>query len=312
MKKTTISSPGRCWIGKQSILLLVVLLGHATQCATAADDFAIQTRSGEYQFRELTEPRPNRVHILRVNLAAGNAEVAVVVAPDPDGDGPAEAALTDPLKLASSPGVLAFINTNPWDSFPDSGGHKNHEWYEGQSVNITGLAVTKGSVRSPAGGSLISVWADALGRMHIGNAPTNPPPREAVAGWGQIVSNGAVIARLAKAPTNGKLNPVTGLGVDRTGETLWLVVVDGRQTGYSEGLTHYELACLLRDLGCWDGALMDGGGSSIMGLAGTDGQLRVVNSPSDRSLGLFPKIRPLPLILTIREISQTNSTRSVP
>ena len=307
MKRT-----GRCGLWIRSIQLLVVLLGNAARCATAEGDYAIQTRSGEYQFRELTSPRPNRVHILRVNLAAGKAEAAVVVATDPDGDGPAEAALTDPLKLASGPGVLAFVNSNPWDSFPDSAGHKNHEWYEGQAVDITGLAITQGCVRSPAQKNLVSVWADMLGHMHIGNAPTNPPPREGVAGWGQIVSNGAVIARLAKAPTNGKLNPVTGLGVDRTGETLWLVVVDGRQTGFSEGLTHYELACLLCDLGCWDGALMDGGGSSIMGLTGTDGRLRVVNSPSDRSLGLFHKIRPLPMILTIRGITQTNSTRSVP
>ena len=151
----------------KSILMLVVLLWNIAQCATAEGDYAIQTRGGEYQLRELTTPRPNRVHILRVNLGAGKTEVAVVVAADPDGDGPAEAALTDPLKLADGPGVLAFINTNPWDGFPDSAGRKNHEWYEGQPVNITGLAVTKGKVRSLAGGSLVSIWVDTLDHMHI-------------------------------------------------------------------------------------------------------------------------------------------------
>ena len=41
-----------------------------------------------------------------------------------------------------------------------------------------------------------------------------------------------------------------------------------------------------------------------MSLAGTDGRLRVVNSPSDRFLGRYQKIRPLPVILTIREKSE--------
>jgi len=45
---------------------------------------------------------------------------------------------------------------------------------------------------------------------------------------------------------------------------------------------------------------MDGGGSSIMGLVGPDGQLNIVNSPSDRYQGK-PKIRPLPVILTIQK-----------
>jgi len=276
----------------------------------------VSARGGQYEFRELTDPRPNRVHILRVNLGAGTEEVAVVVAADPDGeDGPAEAALTSPLKLAGDRAVLAFINTNPWDSLPDAAGQKNRNWYEGQAVDITGLAATKGGVKSPAGGGLVSVWADAHARMHIGNAPTNPPPREGVAGWGQIVTDGEIISRLVRrnqsdTPKEIRLNPLTGIGVDRGGEMLWLVVVDGRQKGYSEGMTHYELASLLCDLGCWDGALMDGGGSSIMGLRGTDGELQIMNSPSDRLLGIIRKVRPLPMVLTVRR--KTDAVPSPP
>ena len=82
---------------------------------------------------------------------------------------------------------------------------------------------------------------------------------------------------------------------------MWLVVVDGRQARYSEGMSLYELGEIMLGLGCWNAVNMDGGGSSIMGLVDPDGQLRVMNSPSGRHLGA-PKIRPLPMILTIRRV----------
>jgi exopolysaccharide biosynthesis protein len=90
--------------------------------------------------------------------------------------------------------------------------------------------------------------------------------------------------------------------VDREGRQLWLVVVDGRQPNYSEGVSLDELGAIMLGLGCWHAVNMDGGGSSIMGLVDREGQLRVMNSPSGRHLGR-PKIRPLPIILTIREDS---------
>jgi exopolysaccharide biosynthesis protein len=80
---------------------------------------------------------------------------------------------------------------------------------------------------------------------------------------------------------------------------MWLVVVDGRQERYSEGMTLQEMGDLMRGLGCWRATNMDGGGSSVMGLAEAGEHLRVVNSPSDRSSGAL-RVRPLPAILTIR------------
>ena len=307
-----MSPVGKCSTWTKSVLMSVVplaILFMAAGCASAKGEYAIQTKGGEYQLRVLTEPRPNRVHILRVDLAAGKAEVAVVVAADPDGGEPDEAMLTSPLKLADSQGVLAFVNANPWDSLPGADGKRNRNWYEGQPVHIIGLAVSGGRVRSRA--SLRApgvVWVDHGGGVRMGNIPPGDDAVEAVAGWGQIVTNGQVIPGLVRdgtaVPPKGVLNPMTAIGVDQSGGTLWLVVVDGRQRNYSEGMTQYEFACLLRDLGCWNAGFMDGGGSSIMGLAGTDGRLRVVNSPSDRPLGLFQNVRPLPVVLTIREKSE--------
>lgn len=248
-----------------------------------------------YHVQELAEPLPNRVHVLRVDLSGGQTEPVVVIGRDPDGSGPAETELTDPRKLAADEGVLAFVNTNPWDSFPDDAGKKNRHWYAGQPADIYGLAASGGRVRSPATPGPVEVWIDVQRRAFIDRKSPEGAVVEAMTGFQQIVNDGEVIAG-----PGGRRHPRTAIGVDRTGNILWLVVVDGRQKGFSEGMTTHELGRVMRDLGCWDAANMDGGGSSIMGLVGPDGKLGVVSSPSDRLLGIV-RIRPLPMILTIRK-----------
>ncbi len=68
-------------------------------------------------------------------------------------------------------------------------------------------------------------------------------------------------------------HPRTALGI--AGNSLILVAVDGRQPGYSTGMTLYELAELLRSLGASEALNLDGGGSTTFWATG-----RIVNSPS--------------------------------
>jgi hypothetical protein len=248
----------------------------------------------EYQLKELSIPRPNRVHILRVDLSKGLVVPAVIVAPDPDGDGPAEAALTNPLKLAAGRQTLAFINTNPWDSLPDASGKKNRNWFEGQAVDINGLAVSAGIERSPKGKECLPVRMTAQGKVFIGTEGADVSTGEGMAGWQQIVKEGKIVA-----PPSDALAPRTALGINQDSSMLWLVVVDGRQSGYSEGMSWREIGAFMLELGCWSAVNMDGGGSSVMGLAGQDGQLHVVSSPSGSLMNLHGA-RPLPMILTLR------------
>jgi hypothetical protein len=70
-----------------------------------------------------------------------------------------------------------------------------------------------------------------------------------------------------------KRNPRTMVGLDRRGRLL-IVAADGRQPGYSEGLSLLEGAQLLARLGAVDAINLDGGGSTAI-----DGKL--VSSPSD-------------------------------
>lgn len=60
------------------------------------------------------------------------------------------------------------------------------------------------------------------------------------------------------------LNPYTGIGLSQDGRYLILLCVDGRQAGWSEGCYYSELGQWLLDFGAYNGAHMDGGGSTCM------------------------------------------------
>ena len=74
-----------------------------------------------------------------------------------------------------------------------------------------------------------------------------------------------------------KRHPRTAIGTSRDGETLWLVVADGRQPDFAMGMTLPELTDLFEGLGAYNAYNLDGGGSSTMVL-----QDEVVNRYSDR------------------------------
>lgn len=69
--------------------------------------------------------------------------------------------------------------------------------------------------------------------------------------------------------------PRTALGYIDTDHYVF-VVVDGRNEGYSRGMTMTELAQLMVDLGCQCADNIDGGGSSAMYFNG-----EIINQPSN-------------------------------
>lgn len=84
-------------------------------------------------------------------------------------------------------------------------------------------------------------------------------------------------------------------------DSLFFVVVDGRQEKLSIGMSFNEAAVFLHKLGCKEAAALDGGGSSTLWLNG-----RVMNSPSDGQ----PRAVADCLIL-LRQIDSASSTRPV-
>jgi len=72
-------------------------------------------------------------------------------------------------------------------------------------------------------------------------------------------------------------HPRTAIGISKDRKKLWLIVVDGRQPGYSMGMSLGELRSFLLELGAYEAYNLDGGGSSTLVLNN-----ELMNSPSDR------------------------------
>ena len=81
-------------------------------------------------------------------------------------------------------------------------------------------------------------------------------------------------ARRSRRFSSAPRAPRTGLGQLADGRII-LVAVDGRQPGYSVGLTNFELAQTMVRLGAVTAMALDGGGSTTMAFNGT-----LLNRPS--------------------------------
>lgn len=96
-----------------------------------------------------------------------------------------------------------------------------------------------------------------------------------------LVTSGEAVTNLGKVEIDTNFgnhsiqgsNPRTGIGIIAPNHYVF-VVVDGRSSGYSKGMTLDQFAAVFADLGCTDAYNLDGGGSSIMYFNG-----RVVNNP---------------------------------
>ena len=97
-----------------------------------------------------------------------------------------------------------------------------------------------------------------------------------VSGKPLLVKDGGAIASYPSHASLCVRNPRTAVGLSKDGKTLYLAVVDGRQS-ISVGMTCAELATLMKGLGAHTALNLDGGGSSAMYVAGAG----IVNSPSD-------------------------------
>ena len=92
-----------------------------------------------------------------------------------------------------------------------------------------------------------------------------------------LVEGGQIVEGL----NDSKLQPRTAIGINKNGRWMYIVVVDGRQPFYSEGATYQELAQLLLNIGAHYAMALDGGGSSVLVMAGEDGKPVLLSSPID-------------------------------
>ena len=107
-------------------------------------------------------------------------------------------------------------------------------------------------------------------------------PRMAITGNKFLVRGGVV-----EVVDDREMHPRTAVGIDHETKQLLLLVVDGRQS-FSRGFTMVELAHMMIDLGADEALNLDGGGSSTLVAAKPNGNVRVINQPSDGSQRSVP------------------------
>jgi hypothetical protein len=132
-----------------------------------------------------------------------------------------------------------------------------------------GTAAAALRLEAPVGGTMT---------VTLALRPAWPYVVGAIGGGPQIVKNGAPVFRAGEVFTTSQLGPRaprSAVGQLRDGRIV-LVAVDGRQPGYSVGLTNFELAQALVRLGAVTGMALDSGGSTTMAFDGA-----LLNRPSD-------------------------------
>lgn len=226
---------------------------------------------------------PLVAHVVRLDLDPETLRFDTTSA-DESGGGEFVARLTS-AELARTGAQLA-VNASYF--LPFRGGRKGGEDYYphvGDAVWASGAVIADGRAVSPAETAL-DVRVNAIlcmrdARLQI--LPGQACPRwatDAVAAGPLLLEDGRRADVSAHDPDYAaSLAPRTALGLSRDRRTAWIVVVDGRQPGYSLGVGLAELADLFSALGAVDALNLDGGGSTTLVRQGEDGLPEIVGRP---------------------------------
>lgn len=223
-----------------------------------------------YQQKIKQSPRPMVLHILTVNLRAPGIRFLVTPG-DPKAEQPLAARTTSQflsefhLQIAvNGDGFTPWRSNTLLDYYP----------HQGDAIAPIGLAASQGVVYSQA--------TDAEPTLYIGR-DNRARFKNPIGGIYNAISGNVMLVEDGKPTTlaDEQPQPRTALGLDQRMRQMMIVVVDGRQPGYSEGATLTEIADLLVEFGAYSGMNLDGGGSSTLVAEGLKGRPEVLNRPID-------------------------------
>jgi hypothetical protein len=225
-----------------------------------------------YERHVLQQPRPVVAHLVRVDLEAPGLEL-LVTAPQPSASGDLLAEKTS--AFAARHGLQVAINASFF--YPFRNGHPlDYEPHVGDPVYVVGTAASAGRGFGQKGEKMIAMYLSRDRKVSF-----EQPLGEvwhALSGFGYVVREGAPVT-FEDTGVNHTPYPRTLAAVDATGRYLLLLVVDGKQPHYSDGLTLEEAARLLVEQGARTGIQLDGGGSSTLVRQGARGEIQFVNTP---------------------------------
>lgn len=156
-------------------------------------------------------------------------------------------------------------------------------------MEISGLSISQGEIVSPqeSAADAASLLVGTNNEAQV--VHTNWPPHStegvftAVSGLYPVLVNGVNISsNYLRIPDqlHNQTQPRTALGLSQDRRYLFLVTIDGRQPGYSQGAWDWQTADWLQRMGAWDGVNMDGGGSTTLVMAGSTGRPVELNHSS--------------------------------
>ncbi len=261
------------WLGL--VILICPLLGYAWLCSLRPLQPSPEQplfQGITYQREVRSQPRPMVIHQITLDLQAPGIEAWVTPgSPAPD-DTEFEALTTSKFLQASQ--VELAINANffhpfreetPWSFYP----------HQGDRVNALGTSISAGTQDSPPQAKWPTICFLPGQRAVMTETQCPKSTLQAVSGIELFVSKGHLVGSLVKTSAQAAR---TAIALDAQGQTVWIIVVDGKQPFYSEGATLKELATLVISLGADTALNLDGGGSSTLVIATPSGPA-VLNTP---------------------------------
>jgi hypothetical protein len=254
-------------------------LAALTLCSRLSASMIINSWTPIYQGIDYTtgfESTPNieQIHAVRIDLTAPG--ISFGVTPSSAAANPGfETVGQRTADFLTTENAQVAINANFFTTVSDT---------QSLPQNLFGLSISNGQVVSPADPNYPAL---TLSAGNVANITTTPSGfstagiQNAIAGSSIILQNGVAQNPVGASgdPTNP--NPRTAVGVSQSGQYLYLLAVDGRQPGYSNGATQQETGTWLSTLGAYNGLNLDGGGSTTMVRSNGQGGAQLLNSPSD-------------------------------
>lgn len=234
----------------------------------------------DYARANLTHPRLMKCHAVRIDLTRSDARVKV--AGDPDGVGGMTARW--PTSFLRRHNLMVAINATPFQ--PDV-------IFPGRTVRPTGLVVKDAEQVSAPAPNLDALVLEPSGTMRFQRSQrVESGVFEVAGGFVVTLENGV------NRGETGLVDAVTSVGLSADRRWMYWLVVDGRQSGYSDGAKGSEAADLMKTLGASDAMLFDGGGSSTLVARGGWAGARVLNRP--RSPVISGIQRPVACVLGVQ------------
>jgi len=244
---------------------------------TAPEQMTQKIFNGVTYFRqEMQSPRKMVAHVLAIDTRASGLKG--LVTPPSNEDGLVCTRRTSTflqefgLQLAINGDGFKYLDQDTYDPqvYCPNGG---------EPVKVNSYAASRGTVYSQQWVGRPIMYINKNNEVSFNES--KGAIYNAVSGDRMLVDKGKKVDSLESQ----SVEPRSAAGLNQNGRWLFLVVIDGRQPGYSEGATFPELADFLISLGSYTAINLDGGGSSDIVIESVMGGPFVLNSPIE---GMIP------------------------